>query len=418
MTAGTMLPAIEYAERSDPGRDPEKQVNEDACRHGETRFGHLCVVCDGMGGHAAGREAAELAVATIFEMFARAADSSPPGQVLKSAIEEASLRVHFMRTSEVAMGRPGSTAVAVLLHAHGTEVAHVGDSRAYLVHEGQIARITRDHSVVQEMVDRGLLTLQQAAQHPDANRITRALGMAPAVEAELRPEPVVQVPGDAFVLCSDGLSDLVEDAEILEIVGNVPAAQAAGKLVDLANARGGHDNITVVVLRAREPAQFTPGAVAPTIAQTNVTVAPDTVPSAAPAFGAAREPRATEPLIAVPTAVPPAPAAPPPPDSAPPSSSLPAYAARPPSAVAIVAVVLAVTAMVLLGAVLLSHLRERGGKPSERGSLGLQALDAQGAASSAPPTPLAPGSVVMPARSGPPPDPIAPLEPSPAKSGH
>src|SRR5271156_3007162 len=100
------LPAVEYAERSDPGRDPDKQVNEDACGHLETRFGHLCVVCDGMGGHAAGREAAELALATIFESFEKAPDGTPPAQLLASAIEEASRQIHVMRTSEVAMGRP------------------------------------------------------------------------------------------------------------------------------------------------------------------------------------------------------------------------------------------------------------------------------------------------------------------------
>src|SRR5262249_48046218 len=155
---------------------------------------------------------------------------------------------YAMPAAEVSLGRPGSTVVAVLMHAHGTEVAHVGDSRVYLVHEGQIFRVTRDHSIVQEMVDRGLLTPQQAARHPDANRITRALGMAPEVEPEVRPQPLLHVTGDAFVLCSDGLSDMVEDAEILAAVDGVPSAQATGKLVDLANARGGHDNITVLVL--------------------------------------------------------------------------------------------------------------------------------------------------------------------------
>src|ERR1700733_11788109 len=113
------LPAMEYAERSDPGRDPAKQVNEDVCGRRETRFGHLCVVCDGMGGHAAGREAAELALATIFEVFDAAADDAAPGALLESALEEASRRVFVMRTSEVALGRPGSTAVAVLMHAEG-----------------------------------------------------------------------------------------------------------------------------------------------------------------------------------------------------------------------------------------------------------------------------------------------------------
>src|ERR1700679_1269044 len=194
------LPAIEYAARTDPGPDPEKQVNEDALGYRETRFGHLCVVCDGMGGHAAGKEAADLAGATICEVFETAPEGTPPGQVLRGAVEEASRRVHVMRTSEIAMGRPGSTAVAVLMHAGGTEVAHVGDSRVYLVHEAQIFRVTRDHSIVQELVDRGLLTLEQAATHPDANRITRALGMAPEVEIEVRPSPVHHVTGDAFVL--------------------------------------------------------------------------------------------------------------------------------------------------------------------------------------------------------------------------
>src|SRR5271165_1409370 len=98
------LPAVEYAERSDPGRDPDKQVNEDACGRRETRFGHLCVVCDGMGGHAAGREASALALETIFEVFDQAPAGTSPGQLLKGALEEASRRVHVMRTSEVAMG--------------------------------------------------------------------------------------------------------------------------------------------------------------------------------------------------------------------------------------------------------------------------------------------------------------------------
>lgn len=408
MQPAVPLPAVEFAQRSDPGRDPDKQVNEDAAGHAETRFGHLCVVCDGMGGHAAGREAAELALSTILEMFERAPDGAAPGAVLKGAIEEASRRVHFMRTSEIAMGRPGSTAVAVLLHAGGTEVAHVGDSRAYLVHEGQIFRVTRDHSIVQELVDRGLLTPQQAAHHPDANRITRALGMAPEVEAELRPQPIAHVPGDAFVLCSDGLSDLVEDHEILAIVASEPAAQAVGKLVDLANARGGHDNITVIVVRAREAAVVAAGGVAPTIAQTNVPAGQDTLPQA-PAFPAPRADRATEPLIATapilaaPVVIPPAPEPPPPPSQVSP-------APRGPNPVVIVGVILAAVAVLLLGAVLLSHLQERGGKPSEHGSLGMPTFDA----SPSTPATLAPGSVVVPtASSG---EPIAPLAPSPSST--
>jgi protein phosphatase len=374
------LPAVEYAERSDPGRDPEKQVNEDACGQRETHLGHLCVVCDGMGGHAAGREAAELALATIFEVFDRAGETDAPAVVLRAAIEEASRRIFTMRTSEVAPtpggGRPGSTVVAVLLHAGGTEVAHVGDSRAYLVHEGQIFRLTRDHSMVQQMVDHGLLTPQQAANHPDANRITRALGMGAEVEVEVRPQPVAQVTGDAFVLCSDGLCDLVQDEEILAIVGSEPPAQAVGKLVDLANARGGHDNVTVIVLRARENALVAAAPLAPTIVQSqSQTQGQTAVMEAAPATVV--DPRAqlkTEPLVAAapgasaaaaaPAVIPPAPEPPPP------SSEIPTRRAGP-SVTVVVGIGLAVALFALLAAVLYEHFEERTGKPSTRGNLGL-----------------------------------------------
>src|SRR5260370_42361365 len=102
-----------------------------------------------MGGHVGGREASALAVQTILESFERATDACLPAQVLRSAIEEANRALHEMHTSEVGFGRPGSTVVAILMHAHGTEIAHAGDSRAYLVHQGQISRVTRDHSLVQ-----------------------------------------------------------------------------------------------------------------------------------------------------------------------------------------------------------------------------------------------------------------------------
>jgi protein phosphatase len=203
-----------------------------------------------MGGHAAGREAAELAIVTIGMTFDQAPEGADPAETLRTAIHEANCAIHTMHTNEVAFGRPGCTVVAILMHPNGTEVAHVGDSRAYLVHKGQIARITRDHSIVQELVDRGLITAQQAARHPDASRITRALGMVPDVEVDVRPSPVTHVAGDSFVLCSDGLTDLVDDEEIKTAVETATPAEAVDRLVDLANARGGHDNITVIVLRA------------------------------------------------------------------------------------------------------------------------------------------------------------------------
>jgi serine/threonine protein phosphatase PrpC len=413
MDPAPALPLVEYAERSDPGRDPDKQNNEDVCGRRETRFGHLCVVCDGMGGHAGGREAAELGQETIFEAFELAAEGTPPGQVLRAAMEEANRRVHVMHTSEVGFGRPGCTAVAILVHAHGTEVAHVGDSRAYQVHEGQIFRLTRDHSLVQELVDRGLLTPQQAAHHPDANRITRALGMSLEVDVDLRPQPVHHVPGDAFMLCSDGLSDLVEDDEILAIVGSEPAAQAAGKLVDLANARGGHDNITVVVLRTRESALSVPASVAVTLAGT---LEPEMQPARLAAPPTLVDPeRTTEPLAAV-AAIPASPISSGPPRIGPaPTLPLRSDPAPPPRATvtAIVAVVLASLAVFLLVFALVVHFAERSGK---RNGAAEHRDDFTADASPPAPAALAPESVVVPS---PPParEPIAPLEPMESRPG-
>jgi protein phosphatase len=430
------LPAVEYAERSDPGRDPAKQVNEDACGHREAPFGHLCVVCDGMGGHAAGREAAELALATIFAAFEQADPAEAPGTVLRAAIEQASRRVFAMPTDEVAMGRPGSTVVAVLMHARGTEVAHVGDSRGYLIHEGQIYRVTRDHSIVQEMVDRGLLTLQQAAHHPDANRITRALGMAPEVEAELRPQPVHHVTGDAFVLCSDGLSDLVEDGEILAIVEGTPAAQAVGKLVDLANARGGHDNITAIVLRARTSAIVREGigqgqsaGIAPTLVQTGVPTGVTQVHGgplagalAGPPTGALTGATVPEPPRERATEVPlrDAPLEP----TIPPPASPGARGRVAPAPALVGGLVLAFLAAALLATTLASHFADRAGThnaTSESATAllpslaGPEAGAGEGGRPLGAPTTLVPDSVELPPAGVAPGQGIAPLEPVPSE---
>jgi PPM family protein phosphatase len=254
-----MVAPVERAEKSDPGRDPTKQVNEDACQYEETPFGHLCVLCDGMGGHEGGREASTAAVEAIVRHF-HAAELRPDvpaparaREVLEEAIVLANHDVFALGPKHGAT-RPGSTVVAILMHGLGTEVAHVGDSRCYLIHGDQITQVTRDHSIVQQMVDVGILTPEQAAGHPDANKITRALGTREDVEVELRPSAIVHEAGDTFVLCSDGLSDLVQPSDIQRIASSLPASEAVDQLVDLANARGGHDNVTVMLLRARESA--------------------------------------------------------------------------------------------------------------------------------------------------------------------
>lgn len=240
---------VDCAELTDPGQDPTKQINEDSCALVTTPLGVLAVVCDGMGGHSAGREASVTGVRTIIDQLAQS--SGPPGAALKSALEHAATAVYAVGGSSPPELRPGSTCVSLLLHEGGAHVAHVGDSRAYLLRGSRITRLTRDHSMVQQMIDARLLTDAEAVDHPEANKITRALGMTPTVEVELSEAPVRLLPGDVLLLCSDGLTDLVSDDEIGTLcrthAPNGPEHMCQ-VLVNVANARGGWDNITAVAL--------------------------------------------------------------------------------------------------------------------------------------------------------------------------
>lgn len=245
---------MEVAHRSDPGRDPDKQVNEDSCAYAEVPAGHLLVVCDGMGGHMSGREASTRAVHTILHDMAQAQpQATSPCLAIKTSIEHAGRVVYDLGGPGQNMLRPGSTCVAVVVHAGGVDPAHVGDSRGYMIRSNQIHPITRDHSMVRQMVDAGVLSAEEAMHHPDANKITRALGMAPSVEVEVQPSPLPIMRNDIFLLCSDGLSDLVLPNEMLAVVQRALATAgldyACEQLVALANHRGGHDNITVMLGR-------------------------------------------------------------------------------------------------------------------------------------------------------------------------
>src|SRR5690606_21337175 len=152
----------------------------------------------------------------------------------------------------------GSTAVVLTLAGREALIAHVGDSRAYRLRGGALERLTRDHSVVAALVAAGAIRPEHAERHPDANRITRALGISQELEPELS-APLFVSPGDVFALCTDGLSDLVSDAEIAEILGKGESPEASCKeLVDLANARGGHDNVTVAIARVLEVSDVRP----------------------------------------------------------------------------------------------------------------------------------------------------------------
>ncbi len=240
---------MDCAELTDPGRDPSKQINEDACALVSTPLGVLGIVCDGMGGHSGGREASTAGVRSVVERLASGVGSAR--DALNEAVEAAATSVYAVGADAPPELRPGSTCVAVLLHEGGAEIAHVGDSRAYLLRGNTISRLTRDHSMVQQLVDAGMLTPEAAAEHPESNKITRALGIAPTVEVELRQAPLRLLPGDMVLLCSDGLTDLVSDDEIAMITRTnleLGPEHLAQVMVNIANSRGGHDNITVVVM--------------------------------------------------------------------------------------------------------------------------------------------------------------------------
>ena len=244
---------IEFGQASDPGLDPTKRVNEDACGYAETKLGHLFVVCDGMGGHAGGKQASDIAIRTIFDIVGNAPDGSSRHDKLAQGIEQAARKVYRIGGPASNQARPGSTCVAAMFAEGKAEIAHVGDSRAYAVRGSQIFRLTRDHSMVQEMIDNGVITEKEAHGHPDSNKITRALGMTPEVEVELRDEALELFDGDVIILATDGLSDLVRNNDILltvtEYMEKTGVQGVCTELVALANRRGGHDNITVQAIR-------------------------------------------------------------------------------------------------------------------------------------------------------------------------
>jgi protein phosphatase len=212
--------------------------------------GQLYVVADGMGGHRAGDVASQLALAEIQRSYYAAAGDDPAA-ALRQAFADASRAVRDHAAAASAHHGMGTTAVAAALRGRQLTVASIGDSRAYLIHAGQISQLTVDHTWAAGLLRSGALTPEQARHHPRRHVLTRALGSDAAVEPDLT--RVSFVPGDALVLCTDGLTNYVADDEILAIAGNEAPSRAARHLVDLANDRGGADNITLIIVHA-EPA--------------------------------------------------------------------------------------------------------------------------------------------------------------------
>jgi protein phosphatase len=229
-----------------------RQVNEDRgfLRVPKTeRQDTILIVADGMGGHAAGEIASQLAIENISSVCAE--NQSDVAQGLTTAFHQANRAIQQAAKDDPRRQGMGTTCTALVLREGLAYSAHVGDSRIYLVREGGIYLMSEDHSAVMEMVRRGLMTLATARHHEDKNVILRALGTQPKVEVSVWDKPFPVQAGDAFILCSDGLYDLVEDEEIKDAVLKLEVNQACEHLISLALERGGHDNVTVGVLQVQ-----------------------------------------------------------------------------------------------------------------------------------------------------------------------
>jgi protein phosphatase len=209
--------------------------------------GVLLIVADGMGGHSAGEVASGMTVELIPRLYYES-NGVEPQAALKAAVEETNRRIHAAAEEDEEKHGMGTTCTTLAILEGQAFAAHVGDSRLYMLRDGKIYLLTEDHSAVMEMVKLGLITQEEARTHEDKNVILRALGTSPEVEVATL-KPFALRTGDQYLLCSDGLYDLVPDDEIERELAAAEDIHAAGeRMITLAKARGGHDNITVGIV--------------------------------------------------------------------------------------------------------------------------------------------------------------------------
>jgi protein phosphatase len=250
-----MLRAVETIVRTDVGR--QRRGNEDSSYASSPVF----VVADGMGGAQAGEVASQMVVE---EFSAGLPAEGSPEERLSVVIQKANQEIHARSHSDAASAGMGTTVTAAYLDEDAVVLAHVGDSRAYLLRDGELTRLTEDHSLVEELLRGGRLTEEEALEHPQRSVITRALGIEPIVEIDTWTYPLR--PGDVVLLCSDGLTSMLSEAQVQRVLVETPQlAQAADRLIDEANAAGGRDNITVVLFRVELASDEQPVVDQPTI---------------------------------------------------------------------------------------------------------------------------------------------------------
>ncbi|MDE3130288.1 MAG: Stp1/IreP family PP2C-type Ser/Thr phosphatase [Acidobacteriota bacterium] len=253
-----MLRAVETTVRTDVGR--QRRSNEDSSFASAPVF----VVADGMGGAQAGEVASQMVV----EAFsAGLPQQGTPEERLSVVVQRANHEIHARSHSDATSAGMGTTVTAAYLDQDAVVLAHVGDSRAYLLRDGELSRLTEDHSLVEELLRGGKLTEEEALEHPQRSVITRALGIEPIVEIDTWTYPLR--PGDVVLLCSDGLTSMLSELQVQRVLLEAPDLDAAAdRLVAEANAAGGRDNITVVLFRVELASGVEPAADQPTIIST------------------------------------------------------------------------------------------------------------------------------------------------------
>jgi len=256
----TLKGKLTFVGQTDTGR--VREHNEDTIAS-DVDVG-LLVLADGMGGYNAGEVASGIAVKTITNLVReglaredlgsidRSTGLTRPSIVLRDAITRANKIIYQTARSQAECEGMGTTVVAALFYDNKISIAHVGDSRLYRQRGSAIAQVTMDHSLLQELVDRGFYSPEEAQRAANKNYVTRALGVEPQVEVEVQEHPVDK--GDVYILCSDGLSDMVEDEDIRLTISTFGANldTVAKQLIQLANENGGRDNVSVVLAQAVE----------------------------------------------------------------------------------------------------------------------------------------------------------------------
>lgn len=239
--------------KSDPGK--ERSQNQDLFDDAVFSNGVGCaVVCDGMGGAAAGDRASRIAIDSIMNTLKERC-TGPIGdpeirKAMQTAVYKANSEVFATAQGDPQLLGMGTTAVIAVVNKRVLHISHIGDSRIYSFLNGSLTRLTRDHSLVNDMLETGEITSDEAAIHPDRNVITRAIGVSRQVEEDYR--CLVMHPGEVLLLCTDGLCNFVDDTVIEYIMGKYRFENLPAKLVDAANAGGGGDNITAVVVKTED----------------------------------------------------------------------------------------------------------------------------------------------------------------------